>query len=422
MKEKVIQNLKEKLHHEAAPGVLLMIATVAALAVANSGVSWYGAMLETPAVVGIGAWAIQKPLLLWINDGLMAIFFLLIGLELKREVVFGELSDVKKVILPVFAAIGGIVIPSGIYVMINWGDPIALNGWAIPAATDIAFALGVLAVLGSRVPVALKILLTSVAVLDDLAAIIIIAVFYTNQLSLMSLGFAGVMLIGLFLLNRNGVRSIGPYVVIGLALWVAVLKSGVHATLAGVALAIFIPTGNRNTHNSSPAHNMEHGLHPWVVFGILPVFAFANAGVPILGLSPSMLLEPVPLGIALGLFVGKQIGVFSGSWIAVKSGLAKLPDRVGWREVYGLSALCGIGFTMSLFIGSLAFEGGAGPDYAIDDRIGILTGSFLSAVAGIFILTRKPKRTLAEEPPEGDERDGYKDGNAKPQNLEQLVG
>ncbi len=421
MNNKVVQNLKDSLHHEAAPGVLLMIATVAALFVANSGVDWYGAMLETPAVVGIGAWAIQKPLLLWINDGLMAIFFLLIGLELKREVLFGELSDVKKVILPVFAAIGGILIPSGIYVMINWGDPIALNGWAIPAATDIAFALGVLAVLGSRVPVALKILLTSVAVLDDLAAIIIIAVFYTNQLSLMSLGFAGVMLLGLFLLNRNGVRSIGPYVVLGLALWIAVLKSGVHATLAGVALAAFIPTGNRKTHNSSPAHNMEHGLHPWVVFGILPVFAFANAGVPILGLSPSMLLEPVPLGIALGLFVGKQIGVFSGSWIAVKSGLAKLPEKVGWREVYGLSALCGIGFTMSLFIGSLAFEGGSGPDYAIDDRIGILTGSFLSAIAGIFILTRKSKKELAEKPPEGDEQGSYKEERPKPQKLEQMV-
>ncbi len=383
---------KKLVKHEAAPGILLVIATIAALTVANSGVSWYGAMLETNAIVGIGAWTLSKPLLLWINDGLMAVFFLLVGLELKREVLFGELSDVKKVILPVFAAIGGIVVPSGIYAIINWGDPIAMNGWAIPAATDIAFALGVLAVLGSRVPVALKILLTSIAVLDDLAAIVIIAIFYTNQLSILSLGFAGVALMGLFALNRCHVKTIAPYVLVGLVLWVAVLKSGVHATLAGVALAIFIPTGRKDTHSSTAAYRMEHGLHPWVAFGILPVFAFANAGVTLKGLSPMMIFEPVPLGIALGLFVGKQIGIFSGSWLAVKSGLAKLPDQVGWREVYGLAALCGIGFTMSLFIGSLAFEGGSGPDYAVDDRVGILTGSFFSALLGILVLGRKSKR------------------------------
>jgi len=365
---------------------------IAALIVANSGVVWYGAMLDTIANISIGNWAIQKPLLLWINDGLMAVFFLLVGLELKREVLFGELSQIRKVILPISAAIGGIVIPSGIYAFINWDDPLALNGWAIPAATDIAFALGVLAVLGSRIPVALKVLLTSVAVIDDLAAIVIIALFYTNQLSLTALGFAGLSLFGLFLLNRARVQSIGAYTVLGIILWVTVLKSGVHATLAGVALAAFIPAGNRSTRNSSPAHLMEHSLHPWVVFGILPVFAFANAGVPILGLSFSMLLEPVPLGIALGLFVGKQTGVFAGSWIAVKCGLAELPNTINWRQVYGLSALCGIGFTMSLFIGSLAFEGSGGPDYKVDDRIGILAGSFLSAILGIAILMWKGKK------------------------------
>ncbi|MGK0239485.1 MAG: NhaA family Na+:H+ antiporter [Candidatus Pelagisphaera sp.] len=381
------------LHHEAVPGILLIIAMIAALIVANSGVSWYGAMLDTIANVSIGNWAIHKPLLLWINDGLMAVFFLLVGLELKREVLFGELSQVRKIILPIFAAIGGILIPSGIYAAMNWNDPLALNGWAIPAATDIAFALGVLAVLGSRIPVALKILLTSIAVLDDLAAIVIIALFYTNQLSLVALGSAGLALVGLFLLNRAKVQSVGIYVILGIILWITVLKSGVHATLAGVALAAFIPAGNQSNRKASPAHSMEKALHPWVVFGILPIFAFANAGVPILGLSFSMLLEPVPLGIALGLFIGKQTGVFAGSWIAVKCGLAELPSQVNWRQIYGLSALCGIGFTMSLFVGSLAFEGSGGPDYKVDDRIGILAGSFLSALLGVIILLIPNKKS-----------------------------
>ena len=382
------------IHHEAAPGVLLMIAMVAALIVANSGVDWYGAMFETKATVGIGTWEISKPLLLWINDGLMAVFFLLVGLELKREVLFGELSDRRRITLPLFAAIGGIVVPSGIYAWINWGDELAMNGWAIPAATDIAFALGILAILGSRVPVALKILLTSVAVIDDLAAIMIIALFYTDQLSVASLAWAVVTLVGLLVLNRCAVKSLTPYVLLGIVLWIAVLKSGVHATLAGVALAAFIPATKKSANGEyGMAERMEHDLHPWVVYAILPVFAFANAGVPIIGLSPRALLEPVPLGIALGLFVGKQIGIFSAAWIAVKVGVASLPAGVNWRQVYGLSALCGIGFTMSLFIGSLAFEGGGGPDYAVDDRLGILTGSFLSAIAGVLILNRTCKKS-----------------------------
>lgn len=241
-------------------------------------------------------------------------------------------------------------------------------------------------------------LLTSIAVIDDLAAIVIIALFYTNQLSLTALGMAALSLVGLFLLNRAKVQSIGAYAVIGIILWVTVLKSGVHATLAGVALAAFIPAGKRPTRNTAPAHLMEHALHPWVVFGILPVFAFANAGVPILGLSFSRLLEPVPLGIALGLFVGKQTGVFAGSWIAVKCGLAQLPNKVDWRQVYGLSALCGIGFTMSLFVGSLAFEGSGGPDYKVDDRIGILAGSFLSALLGVALLMKGGKKNEEHVP------------------------
>lgn len=395
--------LAQWLHHEAVPGLLLLAATIAALVTANSGVSWYGKILETYAVVGIGEWEIEKPLLLWINDGLMAVFFLLVGLELKREVLFGELSSPRKLTLPLLAAFGGIAVPSGIYAILNLGDPVAIEGWAIPAATDIAFALGILAVLGSRVPVTLKILLTSIAVLDDLAAIVIIAVFYTNQLSLLSLGVAAIVLPLLFLLNRLGVRSMAPYILLGIVLWIAVLKSGVHATLAGVALAAFIPTGRDASDTTGMTYRLEHGLHPWVAYGILPVFAFANAGVPLAGFSPAKLLEPVPLGIALGLFLGKQVGVFAASWIAVKTRLATLPAGTTWGQVYGLAALCGIGFTMSLFIGSLAFEGGKGTSFAIDSRIGILAGSLCSAIVGIAVLLRAcPVRV--------PERDAWLDG------------
>jgi Na+:H+ antiporter, NhaA family len=363
-----------------------MAAMILALIVANSGVAWYGAALDTTATVGIGEWMIQKPLLLWINDGLMAVFFLLVGLELKREILFGELSEMRKVALPLFAACGGIAVPAAIYAWINRDDPIAMNGWAIPAATDIAFALGILALLGSRIPVALKILLTSVAVIDDLAAIVIIAIFYTDQLSFTSLLWALATLAGLWTFNRLGVKALAPYILLGIVLWIAVLKSGVHATLAGVALAAFIPTGRDAADHTGPAYRLEHGLHPWVVYGILPVFAFANAGVPILGITLDDFLKPVPLGIMLGLFLGKQIGIFSASWLAVKLGMAQLPNGIRWSQVYGLAVLCGIGFTMSLFIGSLAFEGAGGPDYAVDDRLGILAGSFLSAIVGVSLL------------------------------------
>ena len=389
--------------HEAAPGVLLMLSMAAALVVANAGVGWYSGFLETSAIVGIGEWKIHKPLLLWINDGLMAVFFLLVGLELKREILFGALSNPRKIALPLLAAIGGIVVPSGIYAFINWGDPVAMNGWAIPAATDIAFALGILAILGSRVPVALKVLLTSVAVIDDLAAIVIIAVFYTNQLSMLSLGSAVVLLLALAALNRFGVKSMAAYILLGIALWIAVLKSGVHATLAGVALAAFIPAGQHADDKSGMVYRLEHGLHPWVAFGVLPIFAFANAGVPVVELSPASLLASVPLGIALGLFLGKQIGVLGASWLAVRCGIAQLPKGVTWLQVYGMAILCGIGFTMSLFIGSLAFEGGGGPDYAIDDRIGILAGSFVSAVVGIVLLrlSSTPRNTEDSPPLDG---------------------
>ncbi len=390
--------LVRALHHEAAPGILLMVAMVFALIVSNAGFRWYDAFLETYATAGIGDWEIKKPLLLWINDGLMAVFFLLVGLELKREILYGELSSIRKSALPIIAAIGGVLVPSGIYAAINWDDPIANNGWAIPAATDIAFALGILALLGSRVPVVLKVLLTSIAVIDDLAAIMIIAIFYTSQLSFASLGSAAVILVGLFLINRLGVRSMAPYILLGIALWVAVLKSGVHATLAGVALAAFIPTGKDAKDKTGMTYRLEHGLHPWVAFLILPVFAFANAGVPIIGLSFEDLLQPIPLGIALGLFVGKQVGIFTAAWLAVKTGLAQLPTGTKWGQLYGIAALCGIGFTMSLFIGSLAFEEVVATDVVIQDRLGILAGSFLSAIAGVIILrmTCKPRPDVHE--------------------------
>lgn len=363
-----------------------MLSTLLALIVSNMGVAWYPALLETPVKVMIGELIIHKPLLLWINDGLMAVFFLLVGIELKREIFYGELSEWKKITLPLAAAVGGLCFPAAIYVLFNQGDMAALNGWAIPAATDIAFALGILALLGSRAPVALKILLTSIAVIDDLAAIVIIAVFYTSQLSVSALIVSVMTLFALFILNKSGVKSIAPYLLLGVILWVSVLKSGVHATLAGVALAAFIPARPSGEHGA--AEKVEHFLHGWVAFFILPVFAFANAGVPLVGLSLESLMRPIPLGIALGLFIGKQIGVFGFCWVMIRSGLAKVPDGVSWRQLYGLACLCGVGFTMSLFIASLAYEGSAAPVFNAEARLGILAGSLLSGITGYVLLRR----------------------------------
>ncbi|MFT5830597.1 MAG: NhaA family Na+:H+ antiporter [Bacteroidia bacterium] len=375
--------------HEASAGVLLMFATLMALIVSNTGAAWYPALLDTPAKVLIGDFVILKPLLLWINDGLMAIFFLLVGLELKREVLYGELSEWKKITLPLAAAFGGLVVPAAIYYLLNKDNAAALNGWAIPAATDIAFALGILALLGSRVPVALKILLTSIAVIDDLAAIVIIAIFYTSQLSVTALTVSGVTMVVLFLMNRFGVKSIAPYLLVGLVLWASVLKSGVHATLAGVALAAFIPA--RPNGENAAAEQIEHFLHSWVAFFILPVFAFANAGVPLAGISLEALLRPIPLGIGLGLFLGKQVGVFGLCYVTIKSGWAKVPKGVSWAQLYGLGCLCGVGFTMSLFIASLAFEGSGAPVFNADARLGILAGSILSGITGFIVLLKSSK-------------------------------
>ena len=375
---RVVVAIKDFLALESAGGILLAAAALVAMLLANSPLeAVYTGFLDTPVEVRAGAFAIAKPLLLWINDGLMAVFFFFVGLELKREALEGELSSPAQVILPALAAAGGMLVPAAIYAAINWGDPVTLHGWAIPAATDIAFALGVLSLLGNRVPTGLKIFLLTLAILDDVGAIVIIALFYTADLSGVSLGMAGVALAGLFALNRAGVKRAAPYVLVGLVLWASVLKSGVHATLAGVALAFFIPR--------KAARMLEHDLHPPVAYAILPLFAFANAGVSLAGVSLASFLAPVPLGIAAGLVAGKTLGVFLVSFLAIRLGWAQMPAGADWASLFGIAVLCGIGFTMSLFIGGLAFEGTAG-EYAVQMRLGILGGSLAAALGGYALL------------------------------------
>jgi NhaA family Na+:H+ antiporter len=389
-KRKIEQVLAERvrdfLRLESSGGILLVIAAVLAMLLSNSPLaSFYGAFLDTPVAVRIGAFEIFKPLLLWINDGLMAVFFFVVGLELKREVLEGQLARPRQAMLPAIAALGGMVVPALIYAYLNRNDAVALNGWAIPAATDIAFALGVLLLLGKRVPTALKLFLMTLAILDDLGAIVIIAIFYTSELSLTSLVIAGSALVVLIMMNRRGVVNVAAYLLVGLIMWASVLKSGVHATLAGVALAMVIPIRDPAKPEHSPLRELEHDLHPPVAYVILPLFAFANAGVSLQGVSFATFLEPVPLGIAAGLFLGKQLGVFGAAWLAIKLRVAELASDVRWTQLYGAALLCGIGFTMSLFIGSLAFER-AGQEHANDVRLGIVMGSLLSAVAGYALL------------------------------------
>jgi len=389
--DKLAKPLQEFFRLESSGGLVLMVATVLALLAANSPLApFYAMFLDLPLEIRIGAFGIGKPLLLWINDGLMAAFFFLVGMELKREVVEGHLSSLRRAALPAFAAAGGMLAPAAFYVALNWGDSAAMKGWAIPTATDIAFALGVLTLLGKRVPAALKVFLLSVAIFDDLGAIIVIAIFYTAELSLISLVAAAILTLGLACLNRWNVKRPAAYLLLGIPMWVAVLKSGVHATLAGVVLAMFIPL--RVSENSpegkgsgSLLRHLEHTLHPWVAFGVLPVFAFANAGIPIAGLSITDVLHPVPLGIVTGLFLGKQIGVLAMCNLAMRLGIASLPEGVSWRQLHGTALLCGIGFTMSLFIASLAFEQGA-TAYLGLDRLGILIGTLVSGVLGYVVL------------------------------------
>ena len=382
---KAIDFMRDFMKLESSSGYLLIAATVLALIMANIPMAarsyeWFLGLHLTITVGGLG---VDKPLLLWINDALMVFFFMLVGLELKREMVEGQLSRADQVILPVMAAIGGLVVPAAIFWWVNADFVSQKNGWAIPTATDIAFALAMLGLMGSRVPLALKVFLTTIAIVDDIAAIVVIAVFYTSDLSIISLSLAGLGIIGLAVLNRFRVMRLAPYMLIALFIWLCVLKSGVHATLAGVVVAAFIPLRAGDDH--SPARHLEHTLHPWVAFAVLPIFAFANAGVSLSGISIEKLSNGVPLGIILGLLVGKQVGVFGMVVLARLTGLAKLPEGTTWGQIYGVSILCGIGFTMSLFIGTLAFEHG-NFEMLSGVKLGVLVGSVLSAVAGLLVL------------------------------------
>ena len=385
--------LREFLQKESAAGILLMLAAALAVLVANSPLAGvYLDLLAVPVVAGVGGAIIDKPAILWINDGLMAVFFFLVGLEVKREVLTGQLSSWRKASLPLVMAIGGMAVPALIFAILNWHDPVAIRGWAIPAATDIAFALGVLALLGNRVPVALKALLLAVAVIDDIGAIAVIALFYTEGVEANMLAGAVITLALMLGLNRARVADSWPYALLTVVLWVFVLKSGVHATLAGVAAAMTIPLEARG---ERPLERMEHALHHYVAFLIIPIFGFANAGVSLAGISLSDVLAPLPFGIALGLLIGKQIGIFGCGWLAVRSGLTVLPEGVSWRQLHAMSLLAAIGFTMSLFIGNLAFSD---PEVINQVKIGVLSGSLVAALTGYLLLKSVlPERTLQDK-------------------------
>ena len=382
-----MKTIKAFIKKDSASGILLIFATLLALLFSNTAMSsLYNSFLHIPVEIRVGALHLDKSLYHWVNDGLMAIFFLLIGLEVKREIIEGHLSSIKQVVLPGMAALGGMLVPALVYLLFNYQHDIAVNGWAIPTATDIAFALGILMLLGDRVPVSLKIFLMALAIIDDLGAIVIIAIFYTADLSTLAITTATVSLTVLVMMNYFGVAKKAAYIVVGIILWVSVLKSGVHATLAGVALAFTIPlhAKDENKQPFSPAKDIEHGLHFWVAFFILPLFAFVNAGVDVTKISLEQMTGSVPIGILLGLFVGKQLGVFGFSWLAIRLKLAALPKGSNWLQLYGVSVLTGIGFTMSLFITSLAFEDDSLFEYT--DKLAILLGSFLSGILGYFIL------------------------------------
>ena len=369
---------------ESAGGILLLAAAIIAMLVANSPLaSLYSELLDTTVAVQVGALSIDKPLLLWVNDGLMAVFFFLVGLEIKREIMEGELSSFSQVVLPGMGALGGMAVPAAIYTWINWGDPVALDGWAIPVATDIAFALALLSVFGTRVPTSLKVFLLTVAIFDDLAAIVIIALFYSGDLSLIALLIGVAALLVAVSMNRLGVTRTSSYILLGIVLWIAVLKSGVHATLAGVLIALCVPM--RDAQGESPLRNLEHDLHGPVAFAILPIFAFANAGLSLSNISINDLTHPVTSGVVAGLLIGKPAGILAFVWIAVSLRFARLPPNLNWTQLLGVAFACGIGFTMSLFIAGLAFEHGSG-GYFGGDRLGILVGSILSAIAAYLLL------------------------------------
>ena len=377
---RIISFIRDFLDNETAGGNVLMAVAALALIVANSAAGpAYFAILEQK-YFGLSV-------LHWINDALMAVFFLLVGLEIKREFVNGELSTWNQRALPAIAALGGMIAPALVYVALNASTPESLSGWAIPAATDIAFALGILALAGNRVPMSLKVFLTALAIMDDLGAVIIIAIFYTAELHLWALAGVAAITAILFAMNRLGIKALAPYLILGVGLWILMHESGVHATLAGVVLALTVPISGGD---HSPLHKLEHGLHKPVAFLIVPIFGFANAGVSLAGLSMETFTHPVTLGVAAGLFVGKQFGVFGAAWLAVKSKMASMPREATWGQVYGVSLLCGVGFTMSLFIGLLAFPGRT--DWVEEVKIGVLTGSILSAIAGLLVLRLAPAK------------------------------
>jgi len=398
--EKIVQPIagavREFMRMESSGGILLLLAAILAMLVANSPLAEaYNTFLQLPVAVQVGALAIDKPLLLWVNDGLMAIFFFLIGLEIKREVMEGELSSFSQIVLPGMGAIGGMLVPALIYVVLNWGNSVALDGWAIPVATDIAFALALLGLFGARVPTALKVFLLTLAIFDDLAAIVIIALFYSGDLSISALVIGAIALIVAVSMNRLGVTRTSSYILLGIVLWVAVLKSGVHATLAGVLIAFCIPM--RDAEGRSPLRDLEHDLHGPVAFVILPLFAFANAGLSLGGMSVADLTHPVTTGVILGLVLGKPVGILAFVGLAVALRMATLPAALTWMRLFGVACACGIGFTMSLFIAGLAFEHGSG-DYFSGDRLGILVGSIVSAaLAYVLLQSSLPKDSQATD-------------------------
>ena len=375
---------------EAASGLVLLVSAIIALLISNSSLSLlYFETLDEYIFIGLNNFGLKLSVLHWINDVLMAVFFFFVTLEIKREFIQGELSNMKQAILPIIAAVGGMLVPALIYVYINFGNIETLNGWAIPSATDIAFSLGVLSLLGSRVPISLKVFLTALAIIDDLGAIVIIAFFYSGDLSIFNLGMMLLSFLMLLTINKFGVKKVLPYLIIGIFLWHFTHESGIHATISGVLLACTIPHRKREK-DFSPLIKLEHTISPYVAFGIMPLFAFANAGVSLEGISFSSLLLPVPLGILLGLFIGKQVGVFLFSYISIKIGLAQMPNNSNWIKLYGVGILTGIGFTMSLFVGNLAFI--ENTQYIDGVKLGVLSGSFLSTIFGYFLILATTKK------------------------------
>ena len=381
-----IRTLREFIKLESSGGIVLFLAAILALIIDNTSWSmYYRAFFGQTFSISLGDLALAKPVQLWVNDGLMVFFFLLVGLEIKRELFEGELNSRAKALLPGIAAAGGMIVPALFYIFVNMGHGDNMRGWAIPTATDIAFSLGILALLKSRIPPSLKIFLTALAIFDDIGAIVVIAIFYTSHIALGLLAVAALLTVVLVLFNRFHISHRAPYFIIGLIMWVCVLKSGVHATLVGIILGFAIPlrVNKKNGESVSPVRELEHSLHPWVAFLILPLFAFANAGVSFKGMDWSMLLHPIPLGITLGLFFGKQFGIFVFTWVAIKFNMARMPYNSNWLGIYGISMIAGVGFTMSLFIGSLAFVGMEHMTYV---RMGVLLGSFLSGICGYLLL------------------------------------